>query len=189
MKFKELPARVSWRLRRLSNAVGILGIAAILAVSAAAALRWHLLERERAVMEGTRPELLALNDRLTRAQGQEEKPGAAKMLDDFRSALPDTPAEASIEALARLQEAARVQGLVLQQGTYRIVAESDESFAHIEVVMSTKGSYPQLRRFALRALSDVPSLALTTARFSRQAVSDANVEGEFRFWLFLRQPA
>lgn len=102
-------------------------------------------------------------------------------------ALPLSSTAAHMDALARLHELAQGLQLRLEVGSYRIERREGEPLERMEIVVQGRGSYGQLRSFAMRALQD-RALALNTVRWDRSGTTDASVLGEFQFTLFLRAP-
>jgi hypothetical protein len=121
------------------------------------------------------------------APGKSSETMAAEQERQRFYALPLSSTTAHMDALARLYEAAQGLQLRLEVGSYRIERREDEPLERMEIVVQGRGSYGQLRSFAMRSLQD-RALALNAVRLDRSSTADASVGGEFQFTLFLRAP-
>jgi hypothetical protein len=89
--------------------------------------------------------------------------------------------------LARLHASARLAGLELRTGDYRM-KDAGQRMARYEIALPVVGSYPQIRDFLSNALYEIPVLSLDQVTFSRQRASDARVQADVRFTLYLLKP-
>jgi hypothetical protein len=119
-----------------------------------------------------------------------EKPAEASMAEQTRQrfdALALSSTTAHMDALAKLHETAQALQLRLEVGSYRIERREDEPIVRMEIVVQGRGTYGQLRSFAMRSLQD-RALALNAVRWDRSSTAEASVGGEFQFTLFMRAP-
>lgn len=181
-------ALATWHARRWFGALGLPGLLAVALLLAALALygivrpRW---QAEVAALTATIAELERDRSRLTAAVSSADP----RMQMHARFAgLPATSSTAEIEAIERLHEAARSAQLDLEVGGYRLEQPDGQAVARLDVVVQARGSYPQLRAFAVRALQGDSALALSAVRLWRGGTGEAVVAAEFGFSLFMRVP-
>ncbi|MEO8004537.1 MAG: hypothetical protein ABI771_06500, partial [Betaproteobacteria bacterium] len=89
------------------------------------------------------------------------------------------------DLLRRLHRVARDQGLILDQADYRPLPDPEGGLTRYQIVLPAKGTYPEVRRFLLRASGDVPGLAIDSVMFQRQQIGDARVDAQIKLTLFL----
>ncbi|MEW5789118.1 MAG: GspMb/PilO family protein [Pseudomonadota bacterium] len=87
--------------------------------------------------------------------------------------------------LAKLFAAAEAAGIALEEGRYRDARDPDSGLNRLSIVLPVSGSYPALRAFLAKALTQEPSLALEGLRLFRDSIEDGEVQGEVRFLLIL----
>ncbi|KQP17025.1 hypothetical protein ASF45_27795 [Pseudorhodoferax sp. Leaf265] len=119
-----------------------------------------------------------------------EEPAHASLAEQARQsfdALALSSTTAHMDALAKLHETAQALQLRLEVGSYRIERREDEPIVRMEIVVQGRGTYGQLRSFAMRSLQD-RALALNAVRWDRSSTAEASVGGEFQFTLFMRSP-
>jgi hypothetical protein len=134
-----------------------------------AMLRGQVTEQERTVAQSP--------VRVAPVRDPREELGA------FYSALA-RPVDAP-DMLRRLHRAARDQGLILDQADYRPVPDPDGGLTRYQIILPAKGTYPEVRRFLVRASGDVPGLAIDSVLFQRQQIGDARVDAQIKLTLFL----
>jgi hypothetical protein len=88
-------------------------------------------------------------------------------------------------ALRALFDAAASEALVLETGEYRLLREPGAKLARYQIVLPVKGSYVAIRRFVVRALNDVPGLALDSLELRRESTSSHVVEARVQLTLYL----
>ena len=116
-------------------------------------------------------------------QVEELKSGPAEQLSAFYKYFPKS--SSAPDSLAKLYEVAQAQGLMLDQGEYRLVHDRNGRLLRYEVTLPVKGTYPQMRKFMSQLLADIPYLSLDSVTFQRQKVGDATLESQIRFTLYL----
>lgn len=90
--------------------------------------------------------------------------------------------------MSKIYAAADAEKLPLSRGEYRRVASAEgESPVPLRISLPIKGKYDQVRRFLTTALADVPMLALEEVLFQRQNATDAEVDAEVHFILFVAE--
>lgn len=90
------------------------------------------------------------------------------------------------ESLDLIYQAAARQALALNEGQYALVPGKAAKLLEYQVSLPVKGSYAQIRRFAVQVLHDVPAASLDELVFRRDAVGSAEVEAKIRFTLHMR---
>ncbi|MBN9461381.1 MAG: hypothetical protein J0H00_09160 [Burkholderiales bacterium] len=163
-------------------------MAGALFLLAAGVIHGHLLPRAQEDIASLQRASTGLRERLARERTQAAAPRGATPLAQLHGRLPPVSGQAQLDALARLHGAAQACRLALEQGSYRLEMQPGETIARFDITVTAKGSYPQLRRFILRALGDDATLALESMRLSRQSIGDARIDGELRFSVFLGAP-
>ncbi len=93
------------------------------------------------------------------------------------------------DLLDKIFEAARAQGVKLDQGEYRVAKDASGMLTQYEIIFPVKGTYPQMRRFAAAALTAVPTLSLESIKFERKKVGDAVLDAKVRFIVYLGRPS
>lgn len=91
-------------------------------------------------------------------------------------------------SLARLQAAARRQGVVLDQAEFKFVSEPAELLARYSIILPVKADYRALRRFTRDALRELPGLAIEEVNLRRSDAKSALLEAQLRFVLFVTKP-
>ncbi len=107
----------------------------------------------------------------------------AAALERLYARFPD--AAAIGQQLEQLHRLARAAGLELTQGEYRLEPRS-EGLRPYRMVLPVRGSYGQIREFTAAILKDMPAVALDALQFERKRASEARLEAQLRFTLYLR---
>ena len=172
-------ARLETLLRRL-GAAGVLGVGVLLACVAfyvsALAPAEEEAKAQRAALERLR----------ARAPNQPVSSGGRA--DDLRRfyLLFPQPADLNRE-LERLHRLARIAGLDLAQGEYRLERRVTGLWAY-RVTLPVRGSYAQFRDFVSAVLKDMPIASIDALRFERKRAADTQLEAQVRVTLYA-QPA
>jgi hypothetical protein len=136
--------------------------------------------------------LQPLRDRIDALARETSLHGAPVASDDRHGQLErfyrHLSAEKLPERLAALHAAAKAEGLVLQQGEYRLVRERGGRLKRYQVTLPVQGPYPAVRRFIAKALDEIPVAALEHVLFERKRIGDGVVEAQVRFTIFLADP-
>jgi len=176
-----LQRQLRYRAAQL-GAMGCAGLTLLLAALAVWIFLLHAGEVERLQLERT----------LTALQQQE----AARTSLPAASVLPQedqldlfyrsfSPAAQIPQALQRLYSAAEQSGVVLETGDYALVGQGNERLQRFRVALPLKGSFKQLINFVDRALKADSTVALESASFKRDKVSDDSVDARLVFVLFV----
>ncbi|WP_370306070.1 hypothetical protein [Sinimarinibacterium flocculans] len=97
------------------------------------------------------------------------------------------PSRASLPGtLAKLDALIHEHGLLRERSAYRDTALNETPLMAHDVDMFVRGPYPDVRKFLIRALSEIPHLALTGVTFSRSQPGDPEVEMSSTWRLYLR---
>jgi hypothetical protein len=94
------------------------------------------------------------------------------------------PAEV-LGALDAVFNAAAREQVALDAGEYRVSREQGARLARYQIVLPVKGSYRSIRRFVVRALNNVPGLALDDLALRRDSTTSANVEARVQLTLYM----
>ena len=88
-------------------------------------------------------------------------------------------------SLARLNEAARQQGVQLEQAEFKFASEAREPLSRYSIVLPIKCDYRALRRFTRDALRELPGLAMEEVSLRRSDAKSPQLEVQLRFVLFV----
>lgn len=80
---------------------------------------------------------------------------------------------------------AEAQGLLLAEGSYQLVPIKGTSLAAYQMSLPVKGSYVQVRQFVAQLLHALPAAAVDELQFSRDAITNAQLEAKIRVTLYL----
>lgn len=92
---------------------------------------------------------------------------------------------ATPDMLEKLYAAAADSGIALEQGEYRPETGKGEKLDRYQITLPVTGSYPQIRKFIGRLLSDLPAVSLDGVSFQRQKIGDPQVESQIKLTLYL----
>lgn len=93
-------------------------------------------------------------------------------------------------SLARLQAAARRQGVSLDQAEFKFTNDPTEPLARYAITLPVQADYRALRRFTRDALRELPGLALDEVQLRRSDPKSPRIEAQLRFVLFVtKSPA
>lgn len=177
-----------WRLRRLKRAIGWPAALAVALLAFEVAFHFSTvapLLDEQAKLRG---------ELMLRSQASAQSGNLANPVFDPRSELAEfyaalaQPAGAP-DLLRRLHRVARDQGLTLEQAEYRPLPDAEGKITRYQILLPAKGTYPEVRRFLVRASGDVPGLAVDGINFQRQQIGDSVVEAQIKLTLFLGAPS
>lgn len=169
----------SWRVRvaaaRAQRALGMAGIAGLVALLVGLAVGWAVWTRHQQFLdEGG-------------AQALEAAPRAAASPAPVREAAPvrwpdagDVPT-----LLARMERAAVREGLGWPQADYRVLPATAELPASLEVRCTLKGPYVAIRRFVTILLLDQPTLTMREFAISRASTEASNVDARLTVVVYL----
>lgn len=91
------------------------------------------------------------------------------------------------ELLEAIDAAARRNGVVLRQGTYRFIRETGSRSGRYEVTYTGQTPYYRARIFLHEVLGELPMLSLDEIGFQRQQATAAATELTARFSLLVRR--
>jgi Tfp pilus assembly protein PilO len=94
------------------------------------------------------------------------------------------PAEAP-ELLRKLHRSAQSHGLTLERGEYRPVPDPGGKLTRYQILLPTRGSYQEVRRFLAQAGREIPGLSLDGIGFQRDKIGDDALKAQMKFTLFL----
>jgi len=104
----------------------------------------------------------------------------------FRAVLP--PREASAEAVQRLV-ALTGQALAWRQAEFLHSDDAALGLTRLQISVPVTGSYPALRQALVRALQDMPALAVDQVLFQRQSSGDTELQARVRFSIWMVREA
>ena len=98
--------------------------------------------------------------------------------------------EGTTDWLAKLHGIGQATGVGLQAADYRAqpAGKNGSRIERFEIVMPAQGTYPQLREFIARALSEIPVLSLDQLSIKRESHDDGQVNAELRLTLHTVKP-
>ena len=158
----------------------------VLVVSAAAVRLNHTLPMQARAAELRRD--LAANDKSVDVRRVDIAPGevptdAAWLYQFYRH----FPVKERLPNLLRIiYREAEGQGLLLAEGSYQLVPIKDTHLAAYQISLPVKGSYTQIRQFVAQLLRVLPTVAVDELHFSRDAITNTQLEAKIRLTLYLR---
>ncbi len=165
-----------YRQHRLSGVLVLIGILAILFLSAHVWRAQHRLELSRQA--------------LANAAAQTQTPlvevgqlGKLQAFDAYLAAYEDAPDV--VQGMFRLAQA---EGLALQRGEYKRDLDTHGQFMRYRMSLPIKGDAQSIYRFVIAALQTHPSLALESVQFKRTRVDAKDLEVSVQWVLLTRLP-
>ncbi len=95
--------------------------------------------------------------------------------------------DALTDLLAKLHGIGDDHGLALQQADYRAADEHGQQLGQYRITVPATATYPQLKQFLAAVLTEMPNLSLDQISLQRRSLTDATVEVQMQFTLYLRQ--
>lgn len=180
--------RLTWWAQYLTSRLGWPGLAGGVMMLVSGGVHWGILTKEVTRQNDLRAASLVMTSNLRERQNQPATLNGAELLTRFTEALPASTAQQRTDAIAKMQSAALAEGVALQEASFLESEAAGQPFDSLEMVLPVNGNYVQLRRFIARALSANPALALEGVTFNRQSVSEATLEAQLRFTLYMQRP-
>lgn len=167
----------TYRLGKLGLAgVGLSMLALIYSAAVLAPLHSRSIELRNQMAElknakeHVPPELVKANANVERAKA-------------FRNFFPE-PNDANYW-IGKLYKIAEKEKLQLPHGDYRSSETGDNFPRQLKISLPVRGSYAQIRRFAMGVLADIPFVSLDDVTFQRSDVAASSLEAQITFTLFL----
>lgn len=172
---------VRWHLSRLATPNGILILLGLLGGLAAETAYWLEVPslRDRAAELKTKIDAVEVV-----VVAKDETPAPVVQLESYYGLFP--PATSRAQILGQFFEIAAQQKVQLAQGAYSLKNSRSERLNRYEVTFPIKGSYAQIRAFALQVTRDVPNIALESMSFQRKTASEAAVQAQIKFVVLMR---
>jgi len=171
----------------LARGVAILGLPGILGLGLlvfVAAFSFSTLRSEQMRLDNLRQQ--AAKAREQRAAQADAPAGPITPADRLAAFYGFFPQPAALpDLLQKVFVAAKGQGLQLEHGEYRVLADNAGGLTQFQVTLPLHGSYPQIRKFLDEAMAQIPALSLDSIQFDRQKVGDATVDANVKLALFL----
>lgn len=184
MKFLTFP-HLLWNAKRAARhfGAGMLGAALIFVGTGIATLT--ILRPAQVEVRGMQ---LKMGNARAQAHTLNAQPnqGTVGSMDQLTEFYRIFPARATNpDAMAKLYAAAAQHNIELEHGDYRLIKHVDDQLTRYEIVLPVRGGYIAIRKFAIQALAEIPTLALDGVVFNRQKVDEPAVDAELRFTLYL----
>ena len=125
----------------------------------------------------------APRERALALREQARRPPPAQPVVDPQTQAAERQALSTVE---RLHRSATERGLSLASGEYRVLAATASAPQRYQIVLPVTGAYPRIRAWLADAMNAQPGLALEELSFSRNGVSDAQVQARVRWTLYLK---
>jgi hypothetical protein len=173
------------KLLTLRDELGLTGLIALALLAGAALFYKGALEPLQARNQRLSSELAR---HASQAAPGQAAAGAAGKLESLYSYLGHT--EAPTDWLAKLYGIGKATGVELESGNYRTQSAAGNAgrVERYEIVLPVTGSYPQLREFLKRTLTEIPVLSLDQMTLKREGRNDGAVQAELRMTLHLVKP-
>jgi hypothetical protein len=184
---RRLGSAVSVHPRQWLNRLGTPGIAAIGLLTACAGFYMSVLMPLDAEVDDLTERVNRLSGEVERATsgGRQGVPALADQMSAFYKLFPRQGQ--LTDAVAKVFDAAAAQGIVLQQGEYRVVDDPAGELKRFQVTLPVKADYPRIRRFLANVAAEVPTAALEHIQFERQKIGDPQVEATIKLAIYLEQ--
>lgn len=179
-----LVRRLQYGRLRIEVALWRRGAWPVLVVVALAVAAWLALV-ERPALQAQR--LAAPQPQAGRSAAPAAGGDDAQRWQAFRAALP--PRDGSAESVQRLI-ALTGQDLAWRQAEFVHSDDAPLGLTRLQIAVPVTGSYPALRQALVRALQDMPALAVDQVLFQRQTGGDTELQARVRFSLWMtREPS
>jgi Tfp pilus assembly protein PilO len=171
-------------VQRLVRRAGPTGILGVLLVLASLGLWLLLVEPESRRLTDALEQSLKLQARIRSSARQVQDLGETpeEQLSRFYGFFPGTSTVP--DWLAKIEQAAVREHLVLEQGEYRVVRDRLGLITRYQIALPIRGSYPQVVNFVQRVLKDIPIAAVESLSFERQQIGDPQLDAKLRLTLF-----
>ena len=153
----------------------------ILLIVAALLMQWlGVMDEQSHILDYQVRKTLLRQTVVTRSGQQDAVTDIARL----HAMLPATAQSAA--AIDMIHAAARIDGVELLQGEYRIQHADKTSFIRYQITLPVRAGYPQLRTWLADIMNKLPALALDEISFKRNSISSDTVEARLQFTLFLK---
>lgn len=95
------------------------------------------------------------------------------------------PQEKAPTLLKTIYRAARDEAISLADGEYKYIDGKTGGIRMYQIDLPVKGSYIQIRKFIVKVLNAIPSVALNEVSFKRELVGSGELEARLRFIIYL----
>lgn len=180
-------ANIGWRLRRVGRGLDWTVTLALGLAAFGAAFYFSTVASAIAHTTGLRERIAQL--RAVNAQAPEQAAVRDPVADlaAFYGALAES--QKIPDMLRRLHRVAADQGLLVEQASYRAVADPDGRLVRYQILLPARGSYPEVRGFLAQATRQLPALAVDGVTFQRQQVGEQTLEAQLKLTLFVQGAA
>lgn len=173
--------RIVASLRFLLACHGWPAVSGILLIVAALLIQWlGVMEEQSHIRNSQARKAMLKQTAITRSRQQDVTTDVTRL----HATLPG--AAQSSAAIDTIHAAARVDGVELLQGEYRIQQADKTSFIRYQITLPVKAGYPQLRTWLADIMNRIPSLALDEISLKRNSIDSDTVEARLQFTLFLK---
>lgn len=177
---KHFPKLLAWHSRRTLEQLGLPGVAGLALLAFCAMFYFSAATPVGKEVRSLTSEAAQADVRRTSGPVRQLPD---RQLEAFYESFPKVVS--APDALARLHEAAVMQGVTLEQGEYHLVRNGTDKLARYEMTLPIKADYLRLRKFLAQTLVDMPYVALDGVEFQRQKISDTTLEARVKMTLFL----
>jgi hypothetical protein len=127
----------------------------------------------------------ALQSRILQAQHQHAAPITPEQ--GLTGAIAQFPTRAQMPAvLGQVFQQAHEAGVELAKGQYSYRPAAKSELGRYELAFPVTGSYPAIRDFINRTLTDIPAAGLHKLTLQRKVIGDPQVTADVRFVIFVR---
>jgi uncharacterized small protein (DUF1192 family) len=170
-------------LKRAVRKIGMLGVAGLALLAAAAALQTYGVKplEEKSALLQSRLARQAAQNRVSDARLARDAAPAAKLAAFYRFFRTENK---TTDWLARLDAIARASGVELSAADYKM-EKTDSHLSRYEIALPLSGSYAHIRIFLEKALEQIPVLSLDQISFRRKNAAESTVQAEARMTLHL----
>jgi Tfp pilus assembly protein PilO len=175
--------RFAWHLHRVLRSFALLGGIGLGALAFAVAFYFFVVRPLDVLVVTLRGKSADTQAHARGVSAMSPRQLPIRQLELFYESFPKMKEIPSV--LARLHEAAMMQGVILEEGEYRMVRADSDKLVRYEMSLPIKGDYVHLRKFLSKTLSDMHYISLDSVDFQRQKISDPVLEAQVKITLFL----
>lgn len=170
-----------WSSRRRLAQFGLVGVAGLVITVFCLLFYATALAPLRVEVLAFKSENISKQAGISGANRLAEAPAA--QLDAFYRNFPN--ATRLPDVLDSLNRIANEQGVILEQGAYRLQPAGPDGLVRYEMTLPIKSNYMHLRGFISNLLVEWPNVSLDSVSFQRQKVSDAAMEAQIKLTVIL----
>lgn len=176
-----------WSRRRMLRRFGWPGAVGVGLLVMCQAFYFSAIRPAQATLGVAQQSAISLQERLKHAAknlGRAELTPAEQLAQFYRM-FPDE--KELLPWLGKVFAAAQRQGLMLDEGEYKVTRDRVGRLTRFQIVLPIKSEYPQIRKFLDELRAEMPIMALEQLQFERRKINDPVVDARVVLDLYLGQ--